>query len=345
MSAFQHSNSGNNAIDRRRVLRSLGGLSAAAALGVVGPGAVARAAGAAASKIRLAWTEVAACHAATAFGVARGFFAKKGLDVELFNQGASGQTLIQALATDKADVGIGLVLDFLKPLEQGFDVKLLVGSHGGCQRLLASKASGVTSIQGLKGKTIAVADLAGPSKLAFAVTLAKSGLDPDTDVTWRVFSWDLVGEAVNKGEADALAQFDPWAAGYEKSFNLVRLADTQTGFYQDRVCCVLGVNGPFLEANREALRRLAEANLEAHDYAGKHPDEVAKYYFDLMRPNISLEDLTADIASFTNHVHPIGGHLVHQIQESVEDLKLIKVIDRDTDAAAFAKRVTVDILA
>ena len=87
--------------------------------------------------MRLAWTEVAACHSPLAFGVAKGFYAKEDVDVELFYQGASGQTLIQALATNKADVGAGLVLDWLKPLEQGFDVKLFVGSHGGCQRLLA----------------------------------------------------------------------------------------------------------------------------------------------------------------------------------------------------------------
>src|ERR1700757_2853591 len=94
------------------------------------------------------------CHSPLGFGVAKGIYSKHNLDVELFFQGASGQTLIQALATGKADAGAGLIGDWLKPLEQGCDVKLFVGSHGGCQRLLASKASGVTDLAGVKGKTI-----------------------------------------------------------------------------------------------------------------------------------------------------------------------------------------------
>ena len=45
-----------------------------------------------APKIRLAWTEVAACHSPLGFGVAKGIYAKLNIDVELFYQGASGQT-------------------------------------------------------------------------------------------------------------------------------------------------------------------------------------------------------------------------------------------------------------
>ena len=146
-------------------------------------------------KIRLAWTEVAACHSPLGFGVAKGIYAKHNLDVELFYQGASGQTLIQALATGKADAGAGLIGDWLKPLEQGFDVKLFVGSHGGCQRLLASQASGIKDIAGVKGKTIATYGIGAPPQAAFQVTLYKAGIDPETDVTWKAVPFDLVGES------------------------------------------------------------------------------------------------------------------------------------------------------
>ena len=61
--------------------------------------------------VSLAWTQGAAGHSPLAFGVAHGFFTKRGVDVVLYNQGDIGQTLIQALATDKADIGIGLLLD------------------------------------------------------------------------------------------------------------------------------------------------------------------------------------------------------------------------------------------
>jgi NitT/TauT family transport system substrate-binding protein len=156
---------------RRTLLKTVGAVGVAAAGGVLSRQVFSPAFAASASKIRLAWTEVAACHSPLGFGVAKGIYAKHNLDVELFYQGASGQTLIQALATGKADAGAGLIGDWLKPLEQGFDVKLFVGSHGGCQRLLASQASGIKDLAGVKGKTIATYGIGAPPQVAFQVTL------------------------------------------------------------------------------------------------------------------------------------------------------------------------------
>ena len=149
---------------RRTLLKTVGAVGVAAAGGVLSRQVFSPAIAAPTPKIRLAWTEVAACHSPLGFGVAKGIYAKHNLDVELFYQGASGQTLIQALATGKADAGAGLIGDWLKPLEQGFDVKLFVGSHGGCQRLLASQASGIKDIQGVKGKTIATYGIGAPRR-------------------------------------------------------------------------------------------------------------------------------------------------------------------------------------
>jgi NitT/TauT family transport system substrate-binding protein len=331
-------------VTRRGALLAAGaaGIAASAAVGgrlftpaLAGP----------APKVRLAWTEVAACHSPLAFGVANGFYKRENVDVELFYQGASGQTLIQALATNKADIGAGLILDWLKPLEQGFDIKLIVGSHGGCQRILASPASGITTLAGLKGKKIAVYDLAGPAKIAFAVTLAKAGFDPDADVDWQVFPFNLVGEAVHRGDADAVAHLDPWAWGFKKEFGLIEIADTQTGVYKDRVCCVLGANGPFLKSNLDAVRRVATANLKIHDYTAEHPDEVAAWYAKNLPQSLDLPQLTADLASLPYHNHPIGEALIEQIRLSAEDLKLVKVLDADTDPVEFSRRVAVNVLA
>jgi NitT/TauT family transport system substrate-binding protein len=297
------------------------------------------------TKIRIAWTEIAACHSPAAFALAKGFYAKHNLDAELFFQGASGQTLIHALATNKADVGLGLILDFLKPLEQGFDIKLVVGTHGGCTRLLATKDLHATKVEDLKGKTISVADLAGPAKLSFSVNFAKAGLDPEKDVTWKAFPWELVGEAVKKGEAQALAQFDPWAWSYRTQYDLDQVLDTQSGIYQDRVCCVIGANGPYLKAERDAVRRLAEATLEVHEYTANHPDEVAKYYVDAYKPFIAQDELTKNLSDIAYHNHPVGPALIRDIKLSIDDLKLIKVISKDADSDDLARQFSDNILA
>jgi NitT/TauT family transport system substrate-binding protein len=339
-------NVGTTPLSRRTVLGAVGAAGVAAATGALGGRVFSPAIAGPAPKIRLAWTEVAACHSPLGFGVAKGIYAKHNLDVDLFYQGASGQTLIQALATGKADAGAGLIGDWLKPLEQGFDVKLFVGSHGGCQRLLASQASGVKDLAGVKGKTIATYGIGAPPQVAFQVTLAKAGIDPETDVTWKAVPFDLVGETVARGDADLAAHLDPWAWSIEKKHNLLKIADTQTGVYANHTCCVLGANGAFLAANKDALRRLAEANIEVHEYTANHPDEVAQWYFDTLKPaGLSAQDLTEILGSLVYHDHPIGQALIDQIRITAEDLKLVKVLEPTTDPKAFAERVTVNLLA
>jgi NitT/TauT family transport system substrate-binding protein len=333
-------------ISRRAILKTVGAAGVAVSAAALGSRVFSPAVAGPAPKIRLAWTEVAACHSPLGFGVAKGIYSKHNLDVELFYQGASGQTLIQALATGKADAGAGLIGDWLKPLEQGFDVKLFVGSHGGCQRLLASKASGVKTLADVKGKTIATYGIGAPPQVAFQVTLAKAGIDPENDVTWKAVPFDLVGETVNRGDADLAAHLDPWAWSIEKKFGFTKIADTQTGVYEGHTCCVLGANGPFLQANKDALRRLAEANIEVHDYTANHPDEVAQWYFDNLKPpGLSVADLTEILGKLLYHDHPIGQALIDQIRITSEDLKLVKVLEPSTDPKEFAERITVNLLA
>src|SRR6478735_8397127 len=134
---------------RRNFLKAAGAAGAAASVAAItGRGGYAIAGNL--DKIKLEWTEVAACHSPVGFGLAKGIYAKHGLEVELFYQGASGQTLIQALATRKAEAGPGLLYDWLKPIEQGFDVRLFAGSHGGCQRVLVKPDSGIKTLTDLK---------------------------------------------------------------------------------------------------------------------------------------------------------------------------------------------------
>lgn len=331
-------------VSRRGILRATGAAGVAASLGVGAKRFFIGTAAAEPVKVRLSWTEVAACHSPLAFGVAKGFFSKHGVDIELYNQGSTGQTLIQSLATNKADVGVGLIYDFLKPLEQGFDVQLVVGTHGGCQRLLTTAASGIKTLQDLKGKTIATWDAASPPRVTFAVALAKAGIDPDQDVTWKVFPFPLLGEVLKKGEADAIGHMDPWAWSIRKEQTLVTLSETQSGVFKDRVCCLLGASTAFLKTNKDAVRRVAAANLEIHDYTASHPEEVAQYYVDLTKPGISVADLTENLASLGYHNHPIGDALVEQVRLAAEDLKLVHVLDPDTDPAEFSKRITNSIL-
>ena len=118
---------------RRQLLRAAGTAGVVGASGIVGSHVLA------AGKLRevkLAWNANAICLSAAPVAVERGIFEKHGLKVELVNFAGSTDQLLETIATSKADAGVGMIHRWIKPLESGFDVKLVGSSHGGCVRLV-----------------------------------------------------------------------------------------------------------------------------------------------------------------------------------------------------------------
>jgi len=174
---------------------------------------------------------------------AGGFFTQNGLDVEVLNWGGAADQLVEALATGKAEVGVGLIHRWIKPLEAGLAVKIVGSVHGGCLRLVGVKSAGVTTdLRTLKGKVIGVSDLNSPAKQFYGIHLAKKGVDIDKDIEWRVFPADLLDVAVKKGEIHAIADGDPNLYLIEKRNPGVfaELGNSATGEYAEKICCVLG---------------------------------------------------------------------------------------------------------
>ncbi|HYD66208.1 ABC transporter substrate-binding protein [Azospirillum sp.] len=294
--------------------------------------------------LKLAWNTGAVCGAPVAVAKANGIFEKHGLDVEFVNFAGSTEQLLEAIATGKADVGHGMALRWLKPLEQGFDVRIVAGVHGGCMRLLASKAGGIADLAGLKGKTVAISDLASPAKHFFSILLAKRGIDPVKDVEWRVFPGDLLGIALEKGEAQAIAHWDPVTYQFLKSGNLVEIASNLSDEYKARVCCVIGVRGSLLREDKAATGALTRAIIEAQDFTAHNPHEAAKAY-QPFAPKSSVEDLAAQLSSHTHGHHPVGIDIKKEIALYAEELKAVQVFKPSTDPAKFADRVYADVLA
>ena len=110
-------------------------------------------------KISFAWNSGASCLIGVTVAKEKGFFAKHGLDADLVNFAGSTDQLLETLATGKSDAAVGMALRWLKPLEQGFDVKIVGSTHGGCLRVVAPVSGGIKDLAQLKGKTVAVSDM------------------------------------------------------------------------------------------------------------------------------------------------------------------------------------------
>jgi len=293
-------------------------------------------------QLKLAYNANSVCTVAALVAKDRGIYAKHNLDVEFFQFGGSTDQLLEAIATGKADAGLGLALRWLKPLEQGFDVRVTTGVHGGCIRLLGSKAANIDSLESLRGKAIAITDQASPAKNFFSIVFAKNGIDPAREIDWRQYPGNLLALAVEKGEVQALTDIDPLPYVWLKEGKFNEIATNLSGEYAERTCCILAIRGSLTRDELPVAAALTRSISEAADRVASDPAGAAAVYAKY-GSRASIEDVTAMLRSHTHHNHPTGATLKKQLLLYTEELKAVNVIKKSTDPAKFADRIYLDV--
>ena len=294
-------------------------------------------------KLKLSWNAGAVCLAPLPVAIDHGFFQKHNLDVELVNYSGSTDQLLEAIATGKSDAGLGMALRWLKPLEQGFDVKIAAGTHGGCMRVLTRTTSGVDKLADLKGKVVGVGDLAGPDKNFFSIQLAKQGIDPNKDVDWRPFPGNLLQLAIDKGEVQAFLASDPLAYLWLKDSAYKEVASNLDGDYKDKTCCIVGLRGSLVREEPQVARAITQALLDSAMFTSQNPEKAAKSFQPYAPKNATLADLEGMVRYHTHHHHPVGEVLKRELKAYADDLKSVSVFKPSTDTAKFAEKIYVDV--
>ena len=330
-------------LSRRTVLRGLATLGAGIGLTPLFTGSV-LAEETPLKTIKLAWGQTAVCQSPISVALKQGFFKKYGLNVEPVNFSGPTDALLQAIATGQADGGIGMALRWLKPLEQGFDVDLTVGTHGGCMRLLTPENSNIRSVKDLVGKSVAVTDQASPIRNFFAIQLAKQGIDPDKAVNWLQYPADLFGEALRKGEVQALSTDDPQGWLLKQQHGLIEVDNNLNGEYAHLTCCVLGLRGSLVRDDPKTAQAITQAIVDAQQWTADHPEETAKIFQPFVPGSVPVESIAAMLKEHTHSHHSTGAQLRGEVATYVNELKKINVIRPDTDAQQFADHYVPDLL-
>jgi NitT/TauT family transport system substrate-binding protein len=225
-------------------------------------------------KVRIGYIGLT-CEASIFAAYEKGFFKDEGLEPELIK--CSWQNYKDTLALGGYDVTQHLVMYFLKPIEQGLDVKFTGGIHRGCLRVQAANNSNINSIAELKGKRIGVPGMGTPPFIFANRVLRDNGIDAGKDITWKVFPAGELGLAIEKGEIDAVANAEPIGSLLLAKGTVHNIADQAVDpAYADEYCCEVVVNGKWMSANPKAAAAATRALLRGAKWVQANPVAAAQ---------------------------------------------------------------------
>jgi NitT/TauT family transport system substrate-binding protein len=286
------------------------------------------------NKVRVGYIGLT-CEAPIFSAVEKGFFKEEGLDVSLVK--CEWANYKDVLALGGFDITHHLIMYFLKPIEQGLDVKFTAGIHMGCLRVQAGTKGNIHTVQDLRGKRIGVPGMGTPPFIFANRVLGANGIDASKDVTWRVFPAGELGLALDKGEVDAVADSEPIGSLLLADGKVRNVADqAKDAPYKDEYCCAVIVNGKYLAANPNGAAAATRALLKGAKWVEANPAAAARLSVE-KKYLASNPELNTVAISHLRYVPSVSGAEV-AVKSAAAEMKVAGMLAATTDVADLANR-------
>lgn len=285
------------------------------------------------NKIRVGYIGIT-CEAPIFTAMEKGFFKEEGLDVEMVK--CEWSKYKDVLALGGFDITHHLIMYFLKPLEQGLDVRFTGGIHRGCLRLQAATKGNIRSVKDMKGKRIGVPGMGTPPFIFASRVMGANGIDASKDVTWVVYPAGELGLAIDKGDVDAVATSEPIGSmlvGQGKVRNIADQAADEP--YSSEYCCAVIVNGKFLKGNPKATAAATRALLKAAKWVETNPAAAARLSVEKKYLASTVEQNAVAI-SHLRYVPSVSGAET-AVKLASAEMKVANMLSQSTDPEALSK--------
>jgi len=277
------------------------------------------------------------CEATIFVAYEKGFFKDEGLEPELVK--CSWAAYKDNLALGSYDITHHLVMYFLKPIEQGLDVRFLGGVHTGCLRVQTGVDSPIHKIQDLKGKRIGVPGMGTPPFVFANRVLGTHGVDPSTDISWKVYPAGELGLALRKGEVDAVANAEPIGSlliAQGTARNVEGMDEATDEPYANEYCCEIIANGKWIDANPDSAARATRAILRGAVWVQENPKAAAQLAVD-KKYLASTVELNTVAISRLKYI-PSVNKAEQTLYTAAKEMRVAKMLAPNTDTDALAKK-------
>jgi NitT/TauT family transport system substrate-binding protein len=289
-------------------------------------------------KVRIGDIPGSSCHAPLYIAYEKDFFKEEGLDAEIIR--GDWDFIRENLALGKIDATQGMVITYLKSIEQGLDVNITAGVHKGCMHMLTGKDSPLSKPEDLKGKRIGVQGI-GTSPWFFAARVVSSlGMDIKHDVEWKVYPLAELRQALEKKEVDAISVIDPagellLSEGFAKDI----VNSSTDAPYKDEYCCVVFVSGKLIKSDPDTATRLTRAILKAAKWVSSNPQSAAEICVEKKYMSATVE-LNARVLAQLNYIPSVEGG-AEATKTAASAMQKVGILDASTDLNVLVNRAFV----
>jgi len=251
--------------------------------------------------------------------------------------------MLRSPVVGRTDAAVAMLQNFLIPMKDGWPLKLITPIHGGCIRILGSRAAGVTSVADLRGKAFGIP--AGPvqslATMVFKLILMENGLDP-SEVTLVPVERENFLPVYAEGRIQGSASIDPPAGMMmRRNLDLVEIASNMSGPMEGRSCCVVAA-GPRLWRDEPIVGvALAGALSQAADWTMANPDEAAGLV--AKATPFPEKDVALTLREMNYQVHKMP-KLRDDVEMFARNLKTLGAFPPDLDPKAFAAKTVAQVI-
>jgi NitT/TauT family transport system substrate-binding protein len=209
-----------------------------------------------------------------------GLYEAAGYDINWIHVGTEQTAMIAAGTIDMTD---GVLDHWLKPIENGLDIKATIGLQQGCMGTVVLADSPYYALEDLKGQTLATLNASGVGNYLWRLLLLE-GYKPQEDFNWIQIQGDAAIAALETGEVEAVSGGDVglWAKVKTGEARFLSMMSTDPQL-ADQTCCLLVFNRKFTEDYPDDVKKLTEVLYEASLYlqTEEHIKEITDYGYEM----------------------------------------------------------------
>jgi NitT/TauT family transport system substrate-binding protein len=275
-----------------------------------------------------------------AFGIAKGFFRKHDLEVEL-QTAQGGAATVPALVSGKIHVGGSNVVSLLIAASKGLPIEAIApgtSAHGAGEKdfgaLMVRDDSPIREVEDLAGRTVAVNTLNNIAEVVVKASLEKAGVDP-SKVKLSEVDFPEMGAALAKGDVDAAFLIEPFVTAERDGSRIVDYSyvttepNMQVGAY--------AVSKKWAQQNPDTVEAYRDAVAETATYLMDHEDEFRTFMSERAKTPAKLAR-NMELPTFTTQLNTESmqntAELVQRYGLVDEPVSVDELVAADAHAAA-----------